>query len=429
MPEEKRIKGLILDDGQFNAVVDLVDSARAIEVNLLDGVITFREGFGPERIHGWVLTPDAVKEFSVDRIEGQYGINLLYKRCGIITEHFVGFIRDFLTAQKWVERVNAIYQQINNEKYERSIGRTTNYRDCPVVNDILKTRVNIVQPGAYQYSLLDQPPIEDLTDWEDAYVERCLDLLSKETGVARQTLTKSVNKITPHDYDWISDRVMYDSDFEHRITQPLELIFNRQQRHDKIGVNNFCVVRSFALVYFKNSKIKDLLGLEDGKQMTSFREFLNRFKTISDKNNLLVCAPANQSVYYSFFDAHSIGLFDLYNHFSRRTDVYSLAVWLWQNVNNGLVACDLGEVYALGKAVAEFQGNFNNQQTLLEHVKVPYENPISVGFCYRKDDRMWSEIERKSLIDIIEHPSTKVKNDFKAFRNRVAKIGVEVIAA
>ena len=428
MSADKNIRSVVLDDGNSYAIVDLEDAPRSIEVSLSDGVVTFREGLTPGRIHGWVLTPDAVEYFFVDRVDGRYAIRLSHKRCGVQTTHFVGFVQDQLTAEKWVERVNAVYSERISRKLERSRGRSTEYREYPVVNDILEKKVNIVLPGSYQYSWQRQLPNKKLSIWEDAYVNRCMDLLARDTGISRQSLSVDVRGFMPHDYEWLSDRVFYDShNFENRITQPLELIFDRQQRHDKIGVNSFCFVRSFALVYFKKSKVKTILGGTPASDISpTFGMFLDMFKQWINEQNLLLCAPASQSVYYTFYDAHCAGHFDLYQHFSRRHDIDSLAVWLWQNAACGAVACDLGEVHPLSISIAKLQGC--SPHGLLEYVKVPYERPVPIGFCYRKDDEMWAKIERESLIDTIEHPQGKIRKDFDAFRRRVTQIGIEVAA-
>lgn len=426
MPADKNVRSVVLDDGNSYAIIDLEDAPRSIEVSLSDGVITFREGPSPGRIHGWVLTPDAVEQFLVDRIDGRIAIRLFHKRCGVSTSHFVGFVQNQLTAEKWVERVNAVYSERNNRKFERSRGRSTEYREYPVVNDILEKKVSIVLPGSYQYSWKKRLPMNKLSVWENAYVNRCLDLLARDTGVSRQSLTVDVRGFMPHDYEWLSDRVFYDSkNFDNRITQPLELIFDKQQRHDKIGVNSFCFVQSFALVYFKKSKIKAVLGGEPASDITpTFEMFLEMFKNRIKEQNLILCAPASQSVYYTFYDAHCSGHFDLYQNFSRRHDIDSLAVWLWQNATCGAVVCDLGEVRPLSISISKLHGI--SPPNLLDYVKVPYERPVPVGFCYRKDDEMWARIERESLLDIIEHPQGKIRKDFEIFRNRVAEIGIKV---
>jgi hypothetical protein len=49
-PLEKTIHSVVLDDGHSYAVIDLKDAPRAIEVSLSDGLVTFREGFGPQRL-------------------------------------------------------------------------------------------------------------------------------------------------------------------------------------------------------------------------------------------------------------------------------------------------------------------------------------------------------------------------------------------
>jgi len=395
MLEEKRVKNLILDDGS-NAIIDLADAPRSIEVSWIDGLVTFREGFGDGRINGWVLTPDAVQDFSVDRINGRDAIRLTHKRCEVLTKHLVGYVQNIRTAKIWVDSVNAVYKERMENRQKVSEGRETNFRDYPVINDILEKKVNIVLPGAYQYSW-GKLPSKKLSKWEEKFVERCMDLLARETSISRSSLNVRVLDFMPHDYDWLSDRVFYDYDsFEDRITQPLELIFDRQHRHDKIGVNNFSFVISFALVYFKDSDFKKQIGGEHrGKITSTFREFLSLFQSIATTKNVILCAPYNQSVYYTFYDAHKQGLFNLYQYFHRRHDIESLAVWLWQHTNNGIVACDLGEVKPLIEAIGRQQGQ--QFKGLLEYVEVPYERPIPVGFCFRKDDEIWARIQEQSL--------------------------------
>jgi len=426
MPNSKTVERFILSSNSCS--VDLADAPTAIEVSLPDGLITFREGFGPGRIHGWVLTPNAVQKFTVDRIDGKYGIILQHKRRGVDAQHFIGFVKDVPAAEAWIVRVNKIYQKLGEEREQRIADRTTEYRDYPVVNDILETKVNIVLPGAYQYSFRKYLPRKKLCIWEQAYIDRCMELLARETGVNKNSIEVDVRGFIPHDYEWLSDRVMYDAEhYESRITQPLELIFDREQRHDRIMVNPFCYTQSFALVYFKNSRIKNTFGLQQGKQVTTtFEDFLDIFRERAEERQILLCAPAKQSVYYAFYDAHLAGRFDLYRHFHKRYGIDGVAVWLWQNAPCGLVACDVGEVYPLSTAITQFQGLSND--TPLEYSIVPYDKQVPIGYCYRCDDEMWGEIGRQSLLDIREHPQSIVRSNFKSFQRRVNKIDIKVAA-
>lgn len=385
---EKRIQRFVYDlEGKFCAL-DLADAPKAVEISLPDGLVTFREGVGQGRIHGWVLTPDSVQEFEVDRIEGRNGVRLWHSRRGVDVSHFLGFVEDVESATSWVKRVNLLYSERQTEIAHRAENRKTQFRAYPVVNDIIETGLNIVLPDAYQYSATGQLPARKLSPWERAYVERSMELLAKETGAKRDKLKVDVRPFTPHDYSWFSDRVMYDAaHFSGRITQPLELIYDREQRHDKIGVNSFAVAKCFALVYFKKSIVKGALRLKAGIPATeTFEDFVRAFRSAADNEHMMLCAPAQQSVYYAFYDAHLGQKFDLLHHFAKKYDIDSMATWLWQNLKHGVVACDVGEVNPLINAVAQHQGQGN--QALLEHCLVPYDRAVQIGFCYRADDRM-----------------------------------------
>ena len=439
---DKNVRSMVLNDGMKCAVIGLEDAPRAVEVSLIDGAIALQEGLKPGRIHGWVVTPDAVQEFSVARIGGKTAISFIYKRRGILTSHFVGHVQDIEAAKSWVERVNIIYQERAICRNNISKNRKTGYRDFPIVNDILESGVNIVLPGVYQYSF-ERNTTEGLTTWEKAYVTRCLDLLADKTGEKRERLTFEVRRPPKHNYKWLSTKVLYQHmDYGARITQPLELIFDHwQRRQEKIGVNPFSIIKQFALVYFENSIFGRIYGTGN-RPIEGFRNFLSRFNEAASSEKLLLGTPAGQSVHFAFNDAHLGGYFNTDEHLQDMNDVRSLAYWLCFEEYRGVdvdnndyqrkaVVCDIGETKILleeiNKIGDSLRMKLTNEPGMLIKAMIPYEEPIPVGYCYRADDAMWPDIEKEGLLDIIDHPSQAVRSDFEAFRKRVKNIGIEIM--
>ncbi|MBF0608692.1 MAG: hypothetical protein SFH39_17950 [Candidatus Magnetobacterium sp. LHC-1] len=115
MTKEKKIEKLSFD--RDLCIINLEDKSHAIVVHAIDGSVTLCEGYGDDRIHGFVLTPSGVIRFEVEHIDGKAGISLLHWRQKKEARHFLGFVSNEKSAQAWVDRVNDIYKKETNERH------------------------------------------------------------------------------------------------------------------------------------------------------------------------------------------------------------------------------------------------------------------------------------------------------------------------
>ncbi|MBF0336538.1 MAG: hypothetical protein HQL05_01775 [Nitrospirae bacterium] len=113
MVREKNIEKLTFEENR--CVIHLEDTPYAIIVHAIDGLVTLCEGEGDDRIHGFVLTPSGVIKFELELIEGKFGISLLHWRQKKPVKHFLGFVGNEESARFWVNRVNRIYERLENK--------------------------------------------------------------------------------------------------------------------------------------------------------------------------------------------------------------------------------------------------------------------------------------------------------------------------
>lgn len=406
--------------------LDLSDAACAVEVLGGSGDVVLREGPQPERLHRVVFPGDKVVRFDVDRYQAQ----ALVRFWSIGPEgervYELGTTSDAKSAENWVARVNQLYVDRSQLLSARTEGfRTGNFKHQPAVHDVLETRQTRVLPGAYTYCAEDGAAIPSrLEAWETFFCERQLSHLREHTGFNESIEIVPLTRV-PHNYRWMERSVRYGhADFSDRVTQSLELIFDRQERHDKLGVIPFGAVDNFAVVYVEGSSAHKQLALAPHETVaSSFSEWLERVSSTNGKNNrVLVCTPASHSIDYSVYNATVRGQLSP-EQYESEIRPGSLANWLYDNDQRGVVVCDVGWAYEVARIFAAHHSNIS-----VRHSLVPYEAPVRVGFCYRSDDPAWGKLVSEALVDCLTTDVQEVKESFQQFRLRALKVGIRLAA-
>jgi hypothetical protein len=428
----KRIERLSFIPGAGFSI-DLIDRVAAVRISP-NGDVLLDEGEGANRFDGVFIPCRSVNSFEVDQVAEGAELRLWYHAVDGEDWHLLGSIADVPSAQVWAERVNQVY---TSRKHERSAGLRTKLSGSVVVRDIYTTRKNIVLPGDYIYSSLAKPPHVKPVDyeyaggtfpktglpaWQDYYMKCCMDQIIEQTG-STNPYTISVGKPPVHDYLWIADKVKYPSvESSVRVTQPLELIFDRKFRHDKIGVIPFGQVEHFAVVFFKGQAVQQALRLKAEEQVApTFEDWLQAVsETRVRQEKIRICAPQEQSVQYSLKDAV----------FQNRLEdeqieplgrIIEQARWLEEHHRLGLIACDIG--VALQIIYHMRQNNMPGADSV-ELAYVPYEKTVQVGFCYREDDSEWASICANALRHCVEATDGEIAESVAEYARLGKEIGV-----
>jgi hypothetical protein len=204
--------------------------------------------------------------------------------------------------------------------------------------------------------------------------------------------------------------------------QPLELIFDRESRHEKIGVVPHSEVDFFAVVFLKGQDVQKALSLKSEESVTStFKAWL---RAVSEKrirkDKVLICTPQEQSVQYSLKDAVFENRLDDEQIQSRGT-IVEQARWLEEHHRVGLIACDIGVALQIIHHMA--QNNMPGADKV-ELAYVPYERTVLAGFCYRADDTEWASICATSLRQCVETKNAEVAESLAEYGKLGEKIGV-----
>jgi hypothetical protein len=353
--------------------------------------------------------------------------------------HVVGTSEDGDAARAWVQRVNEIYAKRGKVVSKTSVSAVELGDVGIVMRDIVSTRQNIVLPGDYIYSADPHPPHvksarfsysggafrkTGLPAWQDYYVKCCMDQIIEKTG-CKGPYKISIGNAPPHEYPWISDRVKYPSkESKSRITLPLEMMFDRDQRHDMIGVNKFAVVRHFALVYIRHQPVQGALALKSQELVaTSFDGWISHFgKTTVRREKLKICTPTGQSVHYSLKDAVFQNRIEILQHHTKGSPD-ELRRWLAEHYRLGIIACDIGVAHQI---IHDLRRNDDPIVHTVDYALVPYDEPVGVGFCYRVDDSQWASVCGRALTECSKSDRGDIVESLSEFKEKAAKIGMEV---
>lgn len=412
--------------------LDLVDAPSATRVTPNSGDVVLHEGNGSDRFDGVGISGGAVLGFDLLRIEAEPVVVVKFRRGSLTDTISLGTTSDVASAERWIDRVNTIYRERDQSNQAADAApQAGKHSYSPVVNDILSTRQSFILPGDYIYSADQSPPEfpvgssapSAVPAWQHFYVARCLAGLKDYAGITGE-IEEVWGRPPQHSYDWLSSRVRYSkATFRNRITQPLELIFDREDRRAFIGVVPFSSVSYFALMYYRDRAPQQHFKLRPDEPIAgSFGDFLEMLRhPASPGKQIAVCTPSNQSPDYSIRDAVRTGQLE-----EEQTEslprVSHLARWLVDNYARGVVACDKGIAYQVVYAMR--RDKFPGAEKV-EFALVPYERAIRVGFCYRSDDPQWGIICANALADTFATKDEKVMESLEAFSRKARRIGVD----
>lgn len=406
--------------------VDLEDRRAAVRVTPNSGTVVLNEGEGPDRISGWSVAGSDVVRFEVTRASGIPIVRFVFTGPYGTSSHTVGHAPDVEEAEIWVLRVNRLY-----ERRARDDGRPVppslpaSCARFPVVCDICSTGETWAQPDDYSYSAESQPvdPYH-IEHYQEYLLQRQIDLLRQDTGF-EGPIARRMRPRIPHNYIYLATSIRYGGkNFGARVTQPLELIFDRAQRRDDLGVVPAGHVNHFALVYACGREAEGRLQLRPGEPAAeSFRAWTEMVRsTATNSDRLVICTPSNHSVDYSIYEAMLRGEIDPSQRASA-AEPWNLAKWLFRWMFQGLVACDIGVAY---QVMAHFR---RESDAKVNFSLVPYENPVTVGFGYRVDDPKWGGLLRQALADCLKTSDSKVRESYEAGKVRAARVGVHLLDA
>jgi hypothetical protein len=392
------------------------------------GDIVFGEGPPEDVSMPCVLPNKSISRLDLQRWdEKEFQIVVQYGRGSINHTLPLGMFSDYYDAEKWVSSVNVIYERRDeaNRAVTENGFRLGKFCTQPAIYDIIQEQENIIQPDTYLYSSTNSPIPQSGFAWERSYVENSIQRLRDYTRFKGEIKIIKRDPV-PHDYTWFSNFVRYRrEDFEHRITQPLELIFDRRPRNESVGVIPIGRVERFALLYVKRRTVEAALNLRPQELVSAtFAGWLSAIKeTATNRNSaVVVCTPTSQSVYYSVKNAVARCLIPS-NQTDDRPTTGSLAEWLIKHYDTGVIACDIGVAYQIIFYLKQERELIANQ---LEMAFVPYENSIKVGLSYRVDDPKWGELNSLALHDTLNSTSDEVQQSLAETARRGRQIGMEL---
>lgn len=418
----KNIVEFILTNGK-GFFVSLEDKELSVTVTPNDGDVHFHEGSGEDCLNEYFVSGQNVQEFEVDRVNGLIGVLIRFRKGWVVKQHLLGFTKDIENANVWVGRVNKIYENKRRRLEARQEGfRSNNFRDYPVVHDILVDG-HIVLRGDYPNSRMGYPVPIYKPHWQDYYVERSLLHLREETLFIGEIKTSWPNP-PDHRYPHLADRVRYRPDeYSRRITQPLELIFDRGPRHDKIAVIPLAKATYFALVYVPGNAPESHCALKSeefaGRRLEDF--LANMSQPLSSGRRVVICTHSDTSVDYLLEDLEIAGRVEKGQKAAMPT-IESLAFWMWKFYQDGIIACDVGIAYQLlhhwKSAGYPFELKFSFMY---------YDASVAVGEAYRRDDEKWGAICHRALMDCLQSQDSQIQESLNETKELIKPLGIQWI--
>jgi hypothetical protein len=411
------------DNGFF---LSLEDKQLSVTVSPNDGDVHFHEGNGPDRLNEYVISGRNVKEFEVTRVRGLIGVNVWFN-CGDKTEnYFIGFVTDEENAKHWVDRVNTIYRDKRTRMMVRREGfRTGAFMHNPVVHDILAEKQNIILWGDYARSLEGYPPPIYRPEWQKFYVHRSGLYLKQETRFPDEI--KDIWQDPPkHRYRQLAERIKYQprtaSDYDvQRVTQPLEFIFDRRQRHDKIAVLPLGKATYFAIIYVPDQLPQSHLELkQDELAAGTFQEFTQRLSlSPSSGRKIRVCTLADTAADYLVDDMIFNRVIDR-DQREAMTSIYSMVIWLYDLYQDAMVVCDVGVARQFMHCWRDRHAPFDVQISY-----VYYDVEVPVGMAYRRDDDMWGLICQRALVDCLQSKESRIQESLAEAKHLLESLGIQ----
>ncbi len=400
---------------------------RAVLVFPGTGDILFHEGTHGT-LDGVAIRGISVSDFWLDRENAELLIGLNFKRGSKVEHHVIGRVEDEDSAQAWVNRVNALY-----ENKAHSVPDADYLRKSPIVHDIKATKVHRVLPGDYLLSIEGYPAPVFKPRWQEYYVERTIFHLCQipEIGISPEDISgvRSNEWLTPmeHRYPYLSERINYTAnDFANRVTQPLELMFKRGPREGKIGIVPLAKAVDFAVVFIEGSPAAKALSLSNGaKPYNTYDNWLECLRTAKGLGGreILICTFSDTSVDYVINDSILQSKNDLVGRKTTTSSTSSLGDWLLKF--QGIIACDVGIAYQIQHYVRRETGSgFGIGFSL-----IPYDIPVMVGEAYCVDDSLMGQLCAKAMQDCFETNCDDVLASLEETKRKVSALGMEWLAA
>lgn len=411
--------------------IDLEGAECAVSVTPNEGDVLLHEGPGEGRLNGVCIPGSEVVGFEADRVEGAFGVRVWYNSGDNKRFHDIGITETPSQAEAWVVAVNQIYSS-GADKLEKAADgfRLGPLRSKPVIHDIIDTQQNIILPGTYLYSRrLHPPPFPE--QWKEfdeqfpfyaAYAKQSI-LRLQDFAHTNIPIECELQAPPPHDYTWLSQRVRYKKEnFKNRVTQPLEIIFEHEERKDKIAVIPDGAVSYFAVLYWKGQGPAERLSLKPHEPAaSSFEQWISQIAaTASDPRRIIVLTPSYQMVDYALQDAIAQRKLSEWQRTS--APAHLLAEYLWVSPSNSIIACDVGVAYQL---IHRLQTERQLDSQHLAFSLVPYPRPITVGFCYRVDDPDWGVICNAALRDVLQSKDSRVQEHLARIRDEAKGIYID----
>ena len=404
---------------------------RAVLVFPETGDILFHEGqYGI--LDGVGIQGKSVIDFWLDRENAELVIGLSFKRGSKAERHVIGRVEDEDSAQAWVTRVNALYQ--NNAPIAKESNSEADYlREHPAVHDIKSEKVHRVLPGDYLRSIEGYPAPVFKPRWQEYYVERTIYHLCQVPGMGISP--EDIRGVRPdewltpieHRYLYLAERIDYAAnDFANRITQPLELMFKKGPREDKIGIVPLARAVDFAVVFIEGSPAAEALLLKHGaRPYETYDKWLECLTTATGLGGreILVCTPSDTSVEYMMNDSILQSKGGLFGRKASIPSISSLGDWLFKF--QGIIACDVGIAYQVRHYIRRETGSAFGIGISL----IPYEIPVIVGEAYRADDQLMGRLCANAMKDCFETDREDILSSLEETKKRVSTLGMEWLAA
>ncbi len=418
---DKEITDFVL--GEFGYFIDLKDAPLAISVTPNDGDIILHEGAGKGRLHGYMIEGESVDDIYIDIYKQNTCLFIQYKRGNFKEEHIVGIVNINIekNAALWVQAVKDVYKKKKDQLEKRAEGfRSGKWRNNPVVHDILSAKLNRVLPGDYLNSSKSYPIHAYKELWQDKYVTLSLEYLKEETGFKDDI---EIQWYTPpqHHYPYLVDKICYTrAGYDSRVTQPLEIMFNKGPREDKLGIFPLGIVSNFAIVYVNNYWPSNKMSLQPKSLMAeNFTEFCRIITKTKYRNmNCFFCTQADTAVHYLLNDAIMKNLINS-AQLMTASAIHTLGDWLIYHHANGVLVCDIGIAHQVINYLTK------THPISVDYAFVPYDKPITVGEAFRKDDPLWGNICARALEDTLNSQDVDVKKSIAKTIRTAADIGIQ----
>lgn len=411
---------------QFGYTLDIDDTPEAVIVYPNSGAVLLHEG--PDGIYdGVAIEGKAVLGFWIDRIEGQLALGIKFKRGTRIESHVFGRVGDQESAEVWIQRVNRVYEHLYSLKKNIAESRSGQFRNNPVIHDILATKEHHVLPGDYLRSKDGFPCPIYKPEWQKYYVERSLYHLQDQTGKSTHDVKQIWMTPPEHSYPYLSDIIKYtERDFADRISQPLEFMFMRGSRSEKIGIIPLAKAEFFASVFLSETPVQKAMNLIDGEQShKKFGDWLEEFYNASGFGGsmFLLSTLKDTAVDYMMNAVILHGGKKLKGRKTCNPSISTLAEWLTKF--QGIIACDVGIAYQIQHQVR----NVASEGFRVGFSLVPYDEAVLVGEAYRVDDLQWGSICNLAIQDCFESQDEKVLKSIADTRKRVEGLSMKWCAS